>query len=127
MEKTNEIKRASYTAKWYSRSANEPITVIIQQLNDNNEIEINYVQVSEDVDQDAKEVSGSYNIDMFLRKYDQIKSLGSNLSYKVVMDYNDLSLTTDFYEDSDIVVLSTPDPSLEIDDLIQKKNKGLGL
>ena len=123
MEKTNEIKRTNYVSKWYSRGENEPVIMIVQQLKDNDEIEINFVQVNEDVDLDAKEVSGSYNIDAFLRNYDKIRTEGEKLSYKVVMNYNDLHLSTDLFEDSDIVVLSTPDPELEIGDLLQKKNK----
>jgi len=123
MEKTNEIKRTNYVSKWYSRGENEPVIMIVQQLKDNDEIEIKFVQVDEDVDLDAKEVSGSYNIDAFIRNYDKIRAEGEKLSYKVVMNYNDINLSTDLYEDSDIVVLSTPDPELEIGDLLQKKNK----
>jgi len=127
MRKYNEIPRHGFTTKWYFNEPGKKAIDTIRELRENPDININYVQVDEDVELDAKEVEGSYNIDAFIEKYEEIKSNGTDLSYKLVITYNELNLLVDLQETSSIVVLSTPEPTLEIDDLIQKKNKTLGI
>ena len=122
MKKFKEVPRKGFTTKWYFREENKTILDIIRDLKNNSEIKINYIHVDEDVELDAKEVAGSYNVDTFIANYDKYKTTGTGLTYKVVMTYNDLNVLIDLHEGSNLVVLSTPEPSLEIEDLIQKKS-----
>ena len=127
MKKYREIQRNSFITKWYFNNPEQTTIDTINSIRANEEIIVNYVQVSEAVDLDGKEVEGSYNIDDFIKNYENIKSKGTELSYKLVITYNGLDLLIDLQEESPIVSLSTSEPSLEIDDLIQKKNKSLGM
>ena len=125
MKKFKEIPRTGFTTKWYFREPNQTILDVIRNLKSNSDILIKFVQISEDVELDAKEVEGSYNVDTFIENYEKYRTTGTDLTYKVVMKYNDLDILLDLSEKTNLVVLSTPEPSLEIDDLIQKKTDNL--
>lgn len=89
---------------------------------------IHSIKVEENVEGDMKRIDGeTYSIEGFIREYSTIKQIGRELSYSVSGILNEIPVELSFAENSDRVVLDTVDYSIEVDDLFQKKNKGLGL
>lgn len=128
MEKVLENKFNGKYNKYY-KTTSYTIVDLAQQIRDS-ELEIMYVDVDEGVERDMQTVSRHYGLDEFLNMSSYIESaaydkeqltfnfLGTLKGKNVIITARDCN--------EPLVTLSSVE-DLELEDILQKKNKGLGL
>ncbi len=125
MKKIREKMGNYYCSKTYTSDGMNIVELLNSLSEDYN---ARRVRVNEDVEFEQKVTDKrEYPIDEFYEKMEQIAMYGSNLYYTIIGGYGGETAEITLHELNQLITLVTTDKNLEIDQLIQKKNKGFGL
>lgn len=127
MEKVEDF-RDEVTGYYYKGYKNDNISnkQFVQQLKEY-DTNIGMAWITEMVDRDLKNVSGNYDVDYIIENYDAILSKASSagtLHFSFFGSNQGRDYTIFVYpREENVVYLQTEDASLELTDILQKKNE----
>lgn len=125
MEKYREVQYKNVSIKYYK---NSNIIKPIEFLEDlqSKGIPVEKVFMKRDAEMDMQFGIGEYTIEELKQSSFVQDGLGDCL-FTLKTEFFGIPVEIHFSENSDIVYMATPDPSIELDSLYEKKNNGLGL
>ncbi len=125
MIKIGDIPFGTIYRKTYRDDKDIDVLAFINGLYETN-FEPIKVRLIEGVERDMQSVDGDeYLISTFLEKYDDIKTMGHDLMYRLYGYLGNDRVIITLADDYPVITISTENPDIEIEDILEKIDKQL--
>ena len=115
-----ETLKTGLTVKTYTDEEIKTIMDLLKKVQDT--INIKYIQVEEDIEQEQQSYSGqSFSPNGFKNAYPRISKYGKELSYSIVALFNEAKIRLGMEEGKEVISLMTNVANIELDDLMPTK------
>lgn len=120
MKKTSDVKLGTLQRKRYESDTDVDVYAFVNGLYETNFKPVK-VRLIEGVERDMQSVDGNeYLISTFLEEYDEIKTMGHDLMYRVYGYLGNDQVIITIADDYRIISTSTENPDIELEDILKK-------
>lgn len=125
MEKIREVTVNNGFVKYYKYDKIVNPVEFLEELIEKG-IPVDKIFMKRDAEMDMQFDIGEYTLEE-LKKAAKALAYGPTCKFLLKTEFNSIPVEINFKDDSKVIYMITPDPSIELDSLYEKKNNGLGL